>query len=65
MKEDDVDIVVEQDSDGYWIARALHRSTGTIKISDLFPEKDQAVEDAANGLLELVVERMKGLGEKK
>ena len=64
MNEDDVDIMVEQDKDGYWIARVIHRGTGTIKISDLFKEKEAAIADATEGLLELLQERLKGLGSK-
>jgi len=64
MDQDDVDIMVEQDSRGLWIARILHRGTGTVKISDLFPEKEQAIADASKGLIELLKERLQGLGEK-
>lgn len=64
MDENDVDIMVEQDEKGYWIARVIHRGTGTIKISDLFQEKEAAIADATQGLLELLQERLKGLGSK-
>ncbi len=64
MNEDDIEIMVEQDAKGYWIARILHRPTGTIKMSDLFKEREQAIADATEGFLELLKERMKGLGEK-
>lgn len=65
MHEDDVDIMVEQDANGHWIARIIHRGTGTMKISNLFPERDQAIADATRGLLELLKARLEGLGEKK
>jgi len=64
MDQDEVDIMVEQDARGLWIARVLHRGTGTVKISDLFPEKEQAIADASKGLIELLKERLQGLGEK-
>lgn len=64
MDQEDVDVMVEQDKDGYWIARILHRPSGTIKISDLFPEKEQAIANASEGFLELLKERLAGFGKK-
>lgn|GEM_PF-5202657 len=64
MNPDDIDIMVEQDSSGHWIARVIHRATGTIKISDLHPEREQAIADASQGLIELLKERLQGLGNK-
>ena len=65
MNEDDVDVLVEQDGNGLWIARIIHRGTGTMKISNLWPEREQAIAEATEGLLELVKARLEGLGKKK
>lgn len=63
MNRDDVDIFVEKNEDGHWIARILHRPSGTIKISNLFPTRDQAIADASEGFIELLTERLKGFGK--
>lgn len=64
MNEDEVDIVIDHRSDGLYQARALHLATGTIKISDFQEDKQSAIDDALEGLEQLVNERMKGLGDK-
>ncbi len=63
MPEDDVDIMVEQDSDGLWAARIIHRPTGTMKISAECSSREEAISEATQGLFELLKERLQGLGE--
>ncbi|MCI5066726.1 hypothetical protein MRY87_13475 [bacterium] len=63
MNEDEVEIMVEQNADGQWLARALHRTTGTIKISDLFFTREEAITEAVEGLAELIRARQSGLGQ--
>ncbi|MCB0330247.1 MAG: hypothetical protein KDD70_11295 [Bdellovibrionales bacterium] len=65
IKDDEVEIMVEQAVNGTWTARALHRASATIKISDMFDTKDEAIKDAMLGLVILLEEKQKGLGEKK
>ncbi len=65
MDEDQVELAVDHRSDGTYQVRALHRATGTIKISDICDSREDAISDAMEGLQLLVEERMKGLGEKK
>ena len=58
----ELDISLSHDPDGAFVARVIHRPTGTIKISDSFETQEEAVADALNGLAELVEARRKGLG---
>lgn len=64
MNDEEVEIVIDHRSDGYYQARAFHRATGTIKISELSEDREQAIQDATEGLALLIEERQKGLGQK-
>ena len=62
LPEDELNIHVEENEEGLFIARVMHMPTMTIKISDLFHTKDEAVKHAKEELFELVSLRGDGLG---
>ena len=62
---EEVDLHLDQDEEGHWIARVYHRPSTTIKISDYFWDKEDAVEQVMRELQELLHEKKQGLGRKR
>lgn len=61
---DEIDLHIEETEDVYFIARALHRPTMTIKISDWWPTRDEAIKQVLYDLEELLADRLAGLGKR-
>lgn len=59
MKIPDSELKVDYDTDveGRFIARVYHKPTSTIKISDYFWEKEDALKQAKKELAELVSQK--------
>lgn len=64
LPEEEIDIHCEQDEELYWIARIFHKTSSTIKISNRHLLRDEAIDEARKGLIELLIERKQGLGQK-
>lgn len=62
LPEEELDINISQDQAGCFIARIFHKPSATIKISDRYGTEQEALENALQGLKELIAEKRKGLG---
>lgn len=60
IPDSELQISFDQDEEGRYIARIFHKPSSTIKISDYFWEKDDALKQAKEELEVLVAERSKG-----
>jgi hypothetical protein len=60
IPDSELQISFDQDDEGRFIARVYHKPSATIKISDYFWEKDEALAQAKEELEQLVAERRKG-----
>lgn len=60
---DEIDVHIEKDQNGAYVARVFHKLSATIKFSDPCDTPQAATENAVEGLMELLKERMKGLGK--
>ncbi len=59
---DEIDLHVETNEEGHFIARVFHRPTSTLKISDYHMLRDEAVSQVLEELKELIEQRRNGLG---
>lgn len=60
---DEIDVHIEPESNGKYVARVFHKLSRTIKISSPCDSPEEATKEAVEGLLLLLAERMKGLGK--
>jgi len=61
IPKDEIDLHIEQDDQGMFIARAFHKPTATLKISDLYHSREEAREAVLEGLSDLIAQRKQGL----
>lgn len=54
----ELDVSISRDAKGLYTARIIHRPTGAIKISNSLSTQEEAVDDALDGLSELVTQRL-------